>query len=344
MFCPNCGGAVKDTAIFCPNCGTNLSTSPDAIIPTEEEKTTLDETTVVQEVETVSVTEETYENNNEAAIDDVPQITLDETYSITPQPEQINANPPVQPIVQPIMPDKKLRKGKYIKNLGSKKVKILSKVIWILLLDAIIVLALGTNAFFTTDVTDIPVVKMADINGELNKMIKDSKDQIKIYTNEATAAIDDIEDKIPNKDYKSVKEIITNIKTASNELSIANVRNAIKKTDEVFKIAKKYPQYRLFSETIKNNNTINTVQASATVFNVFILIILGYVVIIALLTLIAVALKRTGFAVSALILSEIFCLPLAGPLFSIAIAVFLIAIIVMCMIINKEYKTYRLGF
>ncbi len=375
MFCPNCGGAVKDEALFCPNCGTNLSTAPTATpatvsvepqkedVTTEIEQVTEVATPLVAEAEatTETVAEIISESVSEVKEEIVEQPTVEtteqpvfeqpvveQTYqSIPEQPVVEQTNQPAfeQPVVeqQPAAPTKRLGKGKYIKQLGSKKVKALSKVVWVLFLAVVIVLGLTANAFLTKEFTSIPVVEMVIPEGEAKEFIEDVGGVDKIL-DKADEVLKEIEGEIPNKEYKVIKDVLDNAKNFVKTPSVSNAKSVINSFSHAAKIAEKYPQYELLAESFDSEDIMKEIEMPAKIFDAAIYAFIGFIVFIALMGLVAAAFKKTGFALFTLILAECVCIPLAGPVYAFIIAALLITTMVMCMIINKEYRKYRREF
>ncbi len=324
MVCPYCGTSVEGNSAFCPNCGGNIGSTA---IPTAD--ATSNTEPIVPEFQ-----------KPEEPI--VPNIGFDPANAVQPvQPLQPMQPPyPVQP---PVANMPKMGKGKYIRKAASKKVKVLSRVVWAVFLGIVIVLALGVNSVVSNSVTEIPAVKMVVPKNTATNLLEDVEGLDKLI-DEADNVLDDVKDELTDEEYKVIKEALSNVKSFAENQSIGNTKAVVNSLVKASEIAEKYPEHEKLSEHFEAADFAKDIAEPMKIIDIAIYIVIGFAAFIALVTLLAVALKKSGIAIFALLLAEALCYFLAGPIYVIITAVLYIALVVMFMIINKEYKTYKRGY
>ncbi len=307
MFCPNCGTELENNAVFCSNCGANV---------TNEQKSNAEETSA-QPTET-PVAEQISQDNE--AIPTIPT---------TP------ASPPVK--------QHRLKKGKYIKQLGSKKVKALSIIVWAVFLALVCVLGLGSYNIIGAGITDIPVVAMVVPEKQMNS-INETANQAKELIETADEALEDVKDEISNDEYEMLKGFLNDAKALADNPSVNNIKNMITRFDEVTEMAEKYTDNEDIKEIKEQIDSVDFIEDLAEpmkYFDIAVYIFFGFVGFIVLLLLLATAIKSNALTVICIILSApVFCF-IAGLVYSIIAVVLFIALIVMFCIINGEYRKYR---
>ena len=77
------------------------------------------------------------------------------------------------------------------------------------------------------------------------------------------------------------------------------------------------------------------------IVDIIIYVIYGFAALIGLILLLATVFKKTGLVIFALILALPFCYFFAGVIYTVLTAVFFIALMILFIIINKEYKAYK---
>ncbi len=330
MFCPNCGNCVKDEATSCSMCGYNLSTTTAITVAKSNNDTDL----IEKPIQNISEQQKAKDSDE-----------------LTPKCEQNTTETSAQSFdTQNSKPAKRLGKLKYIHTLGSKKIKTLSIIVWALFLIVAIVLSLSVNTFLTAQVTSIPVIEIVipvvEIvipDGEIKEFINEAGG-IDNLLDQADDILDEIEGEISSSEFKIVKNVLDDTKKFIRVPNIITAKQILNHISEVSKIAQKYPEYEMLPETFNTDDIINNIETPVKIFDFAFYSFIGFIAFTILMALIAAAFKKTGFALFALILSLLFCVPFAGLTFAIISAILFITIMVLCMIINKEYKTYRKSF
>ena len=310
MFCPICGANLKEGSIFCDSCGNKVATS-NTVAPQPEAQV--------------------FDNQPPEPI--VPNVGTTPNFAPVPPVSY----PPVA--VQP-----KMKKGKYIKNSGSKTVKTLSWVVWPLLLILVVVLGLGAYRIQGAGLTEIPAVAM--IVPEDSLELEDVTNEAIDLLDEAEETLDDVKDELSSEEYDLIKGFIADAKKLAKTPSIANVKNVLNRFDEVTKTADKYVDNENMTQ-IKNQidsiDVVNELADTMYIIDIAVYIVLGFAGFIALLMLLATALKSGGLTIFCVILSAPLLYFIAGPVYCVIAAIIYVALFVMFTIINNEYKKYRKG-
>lgn len=315
MFCPICGAKVAEGAAFCDSCGNKI---------TQNQPAPVVEQPMPQQ----------FENQPPEPI--VPDIGATSAPNFEPIPPV--ANPPIA--VQP-----KLRKGKYIRKVGSKTVKTLSWVVWPILLALVIVLGLGTYRIQGAGLYDIPAVTMVVPEDNISELEKVTNEATELL-DEAEEKLDDVKDVLDDEEYDLIKGFITDAKSLARTPSIANVKVVLDRFDDIQQTAEKYVDDAEISEIKEQLDSVDVVNELADtmhIVDIAIYIVFGFAGFIALLLLLATALKSNGLTIFCIILSAPLLYFIAGPVYCVIAAVLFITLIVMFSIINREYKKYRKG-
>lgn len=268
------------------------------------------------------------------------------------QPEPVVTPTPEQPIVQeveaqPPMPtnpaEPKFRKSKYIRNLGSKKVKALSKIVWAVFLAVVIVLGLGTYNIVGAGIEEIPVVTMIAPEDDMQELLKYKDDAIELL-DKADEALNDVKSELSNEEYNILKGFLDETKTFVQTPSIANAKNIMSRFEEVSETVGKYTDnedIKDIKEQIDSVDFIEEFSEPMKYIDIGTYILFGFAGFIALLLLLATALKSNGLTIFCMILSAPILYFIAGQIYCVIAAVLFISLIVMFSIINVEYKNYR---
>lgn len=320
MFCPVCGAKVVEGAAFCDSCGSKITENQSTpVVPQTPEQP------IVQE----------FGSNPQEPI--VPNFETNPSFQAPPP---MNMPPMPTYAIQP-----KLKKGKYIKQIGSKKVKALSKIVWAVFLALVIVLGLGAYNIVGAGVEEIPVVTMVVPEKEM-KEIEKVKDEAVELLDKADDALEEVKSEISNEEYKMLKDFIKDAKAFAQTPSIANIKNMISRFEEVSKTAEKYTDNEDMKEIKEKIDSVDIIEELAEpmkIIDVATYILFGFAGIIALFLLLATALKSNGLTIFCMILSAPILYFIAGPVYCVLGAVLFIGLIVMFSMINSEYKKYRKG-
>lgn len=163
------------------------------------------------------------------------------------------------------------------------------------------------SAFITanTSIFEIPIFNMIDDGfNDIEEQYEDAMDKFDDLTDKE---IDEIEDEF-DMDFNEIKELYKNPSLSNmKELAVG----------------------------------LDTDEDVEMIFSAFNAIIFGYALFIALFELLAVLLKKGGFAIATIIISILYFVLLAGMLMFVLFIILNIAQIVLYSMANKEYKAYK---